>query len=241
MSAPRSGLGGSDSPGPTGAEREPRPPRPTRPMAAPALTDASGAVNERSPTTSTGPTGTHTPRRSLLQILRQSEADAMPAPASPLGGVGEPEQVATRNPPRLFTQPSRAGATGTAGTFGVTDPTRAALPPEQVESSSPHLVTPPRQADAAAATSHQRSEDQLLRLPPTHLHAVYAKAQVGSLPNQATGADWQYTGSVQTADGYRHSFQHPSHPLTSRPEVRWVESTAADVAPARKAKTGPLS
>lgn len=77
-------------------------------------------------------------------------------------------------------------------------------------------------------------------LPPTHLHAAHAAEQVGSMPHPATGADWQYVGSVQTADGFRHAFRHPAHPLTGRPEIRWVESTVADVAPARTAQTGRL-
>ena len=60
------------------------------------------------------------------------------------------------------------------------------------------------------------------------------------MPNPSTGADWQYMGSVQTADGYRHAFQHPAHPLTGRQETRWVESTAADITALNKAQTGRL-
>jgi hypothetical protein len=78
-------------------------------------------------------------------------------------------------------------------------------------------------------------------LPPTHLHAAYASERIGSTRNPTTGADWQYVGSTPTADGYRHAFRHPLHPVTGRPETRWIESTAADVAPRRTAKTGPLS
>lgn len=67
-------------------------------------------------------------------------------------------------------------------------------------------------------------------LAANHPHVGYAAAQLGSLPNRSSGADWQYVGSLPTVDGYRHSFRHPAHPLTGRPEQRWVPSTAADVA-----------
>lgn len=67
-------------------------------------------------------------------------------------------------------------------------------------------------------------------LGPGHPHVGYAAAQLGSLPNPASGADWQYVSSLPTADGYRHRFHHPAHPLTGQPEQRWVTSSAADVA-----------
>lgn len=71
---------------------------------------------------------------------------------------------------------------------------------------------------------------QPVPLAANHPHIGYAAAQLGSLPHPSSGADWQYAGSLPTADGYRHSFRHPAHPLTGRPEQRWVPSTAADVA-----------
>jgi hypothetical protein len=60
------------------------------------------------------------------------------------------------------------------------------------------------------------------------------------MPNPVSQADWQYIGSIQTATGFRHAFQHPAHPLTGRSEIRWIESTAADIAAARSAQTGRL-
>ena len=43
------------------------------------------------------------------------------------------------------------------------------------------------------------------------------------------GEDWQYVSSADLADGYRHTFRHPRHPLTGRPEVRTIETRAAEV------------
>lgn len=43
------------------------------------------------------------------------------------------------------------------------------------------------------------------------------------------GEDWQYVGSAALADGYRHTFRHPRHPLTGRPELRTITTTAAEV------------
>lgn len=68
------------------------------------------------------------------------------------------------------------------------------------------------------------SSVQPVPLQRTDPHTAYAIARVGAAPNPATGADWQYTGSIRTANGYRHLFRHPAHPLTGRPETRWVES-----------------
>jgi hypothetical protein len=60
---------------------------------------------------------------------------------------------------------------------------------------------------------------------------AYASAQIPPLPNTLyNGEDWQYTGSAAVDDGYRHTFRHPRHPLTGRPEVRSVATTAAEVA-----------
>lgn len=89
----------------------------------------------------------------------------------------------------------------------------------------------------AAAPSPHVGGVAVTPLPPTNLHANHAVGQVGSMPNPATGADWQYVGSVQTATGFRHAFQHPAHPLTGKAEIRWIETTSADVAAARSAQT----
>jgi hypothetical protein len=67
-------------------------------------------------------------------------------------------------------------------------------------------------------------------LPAEHPHVAYAAAQIPPLPNRLhTGEDWQYVSSADLADGYRHTFRHPRHPLTDRPEVRTIETRATDV------------
>lgn len=111
--------------------------------------------------------------------------------------------------------------------------------------ASPQAVaTPVAHATAggppAAAPSHHVGGVAVTPLPPTNLHANYAAGQVGAMPNPATGAEWHYVGSVQTATGFRHAFQHPAHPLTGKAEIRWIETTSADMTAARSAQTQQL-
>jgi hypothetical protein len=116
-------------------------------------------------------------------------------------------------PPNM---PGTAGFTGAAGI--------PSLPSAPV---SPSPANPPAHAGSPAPAPERAP---LTQLPPTNRHAIDAAAQIGSLPNTATGADWQYVGSVQTDTGFRHAFQHPTHPLTGRRELRWVESSPTDAA-----------
>jgi hypothetical protein len=69
------------------------------------------------------------------------------------------------------------------------------------------------------------------QLPADHTHLTYAASRVPPLPNRLhDGVDWTYRGSVSTEAGYRHTFRHPHHPLTGRPEVRTVETTNTEIA-----------
>lgn len=79
------------------------------------------------------------------------------------------------------------------------------------------------------------------QLPAEHPHLAYATSRVPPLPNRLhDGVDWTYAGSVSTETGYRHSFRHPLHPLTGRPELRTVETTNAEIAaqPRRESQGG---
>jgi hypothetical protein len=163
------------------------------------------------------------------------------------GAPGVPGATGTPGAPGPAGTPGVAGAAGVAGTPGVAGAAGVAGTPGQAGMSganSPVNAAGASRVPPAGGTSSapglQVGGVPVTPLPPTHLHAAYASAQVGSMPNPVTSADWQYIGSVQTANGFRHAFQHPAHPLTGRAEVRWVESTAADVAPARSAQTGRL-
>jgi len=155
-------------------------------------------------------------------------APGKPGTAGPAGAPSPAGNLGTPGVPEL---PSAPGASGTPG-----------APSAPSMSSSPAPATPAGTATAgtSGAAGPQVGGVQLTPLPPTHWHALHAAAQVGSMPNAATDADWQYVGSVQTATGFRHAFQHPAHPLTGRPETRWVESTPADVGAAGSAQTGRL-
>ena len=46
---------------------------------------------------------------------------------------------------------------------------------------------------------------------------------------QRNGADWEYAGSISLERGYRHTYRHPRHPLTGRPELRSVETSTTEV------------
>ena len=154
------------------------------------------------------------------------------------GSAGAPGPAGTAGAHGSAGAPGPAGAAGTPGSTGAPGPTGAAD-----SAGAAGSFGAPGAATASGSPTPARGKDgeELTPLPPTHLHATYASAQIGSLPNPSTGADWQYLGSIQTDGGYRHAFQHPAHPLTSRPETRWVESTAADLAPVRSAQTGRLA
>jgi hypothetical protein len=164
-----------------------------------------------------------------------------PGSASPAGAAGAPG-VGSPGP---FNAPAASGAS--AAPTAPTAPDASISPVVPAAHGSSAAPTPPvshaavGSAPAPGAGSSRVEGVEVAPLPPSHLHAVYAASQVSSTPNAASGADWRYVGSVQTATGFRHAFQHPAHPLTGRPEVRWVESTTADVAAGRNAQTGRLS
>jgi len=160
-----------------------------------------------SPVGSTPVTSATTHLTPSVAGLPAGAPSAPSAGAAALGAGGSTVMSGSATPPR---------APGASGALGAV----AQLPP-----------TPPHARAASGA------QEPVAQLSPTNLHAAYAGAQIGSLPNPATGADWQYVGSIQSADGYRHAFQHPAHPLTNRVETRWVVSTAADVAAAQAAQT----
>jgi hypothetical protein len=151
-----------------------------------------------------------------------------PAPAGSPGLSGVSGAAGVPAAPGVAGRPSTPAASGASNNSGASSSAAAA---------GPAGLAP---AGASQAAGPQIGGVQLTPLPPTNLHALHASGQIGSMPNPATGADWTYVGSVQTADGFRHAFQHPAHPLTGRPETRWVESTFADVAAARSAQTGRL-
>lgn len=93
-------------------------------------------------------------------------------------------------------------------------------------------------AGEASATARFAPREQL---PAEHPHLSYAASRVPPLPNRLhDGVDWAYAGSASTEAGYRHTFRHPHHPLTGRPEVRTVETTNAEIAaqPKRESQGG---
>jgi hypothetical protein len=158
-----------------------------------------------------------------------------PGSPSPSGAPGAP---GPGGPPGVPGSPGASGAPGAPGPGG--PPGAPGAPGPAANASAPGLPAPAVPAVASSSGAAQAGGVAVAPLPPTHLHAAYAASQIGSLPNPATGADWQYIGSVQTATGYRHAFQHPVHPLTGKPELRWIDSSAADVASAHAAQTGRL-
>ena len=210
--------------------------------------DTEGAVYEG---LYAGERSLHTWRSSRLQMERE------PAPSTPnrssrpsRGGTGSTGGGGlTASPPRSAGNAGRsgsavaapgsagaAGAPGLQGTPGAADSPGAAGPLGAAASAGR-----PAPSNAPGVADLRVDGVLLTALPPTHLHAAYATAQLGSMPNPASDVDWQYVGSAQTASGFRHAFQHSAHPLTGRAETRWLESTPADVAPARSAKAGPLT
>jgi hypothetical protein len=163
------------------------------------------------------------------------------------GSTGAPGFAGAPSAPGPTGSPGPAGAPGVPGVPSATDapasssaaaPVAPAALPSSVGSTDSSGT--PSGSRATSSPSIQSSGAQLVPLPPTHLHAQHAASQIGSMPNPATQADWQYVGSIQTATGFRHAFQHPAHPLTGRPETRWVETAAADSAAVRSAQTGRL-
>jgi hypothetical protein len=175
--------------------------------------DTDGAVYEG---VYAGDRSRHSWRSARLQMERDTAgfAPATPPPAPPRAGSG-PTGGSGAMPAPI------AAATSTSSAPSLSAPV----------SSPPLAAAPPANAAATPAPAAlPTAPAQPVQLGANHPHVGYAAAQLGSLPHPSSGADWQYAGSLQTADGYRHSFRHPAHPLTGRPEQRWIPSTAADVA-----------
>jgi hypothetical protein len=128
-------------------------------------------------------------------------------------------------------QAGALAAPNPSGSAGFTGATR--MPTAPAGSSPANLLV------HAGSPAPAPEGESLTQLPPTNPHAIHATAQIGSLPNTATGADWQYVGLIQTDTGFRHAFQHPAHPLTGRRELRWVESSQADAAGASPEQRRP--
>ena len=158
-----------------------------------------------------------------------------PGPAGAPGAPGSPGASGPAGAPGVLGLPSATGAPAASGVAAPVAP--AALPSSAGSTGSPST---PSGSSATSSPNVSSSSAPLVPLPPTHLHAQHAASQIGSMPNPVSQADWQYIGSIQTATGFRHAFQHPAHPLTGRSEIRWIESTAADIAAARSAQTGRL-
>ena len=172
--------------------------------------DTEGAVYEG---VYAGDRSRHSWRSARLQMERDTAgfAPSSPPPAPPRAG---------------------SGPTGGSGAMPAPATTPSAPPAPPASVSAPPLPATPigSAAAAPAPAAPPPAPTQPVPLAANHPHVGYAAAQLGSLPNRSSGADWQYVGSLPTVDGYRHSFRHPAHPLTGRPEQRWVPSTAADVA-----------
>jgi hypothetical protein len=157
--------------------------------------------------------------------------------SGPGGAPGAPGPAGQAGVPGAPVAPNTPGASGASG---VPAPQHMPAQTAAAGPALPSISSAGGGPSTASSLSAQSPQPQLVTLPPSHLHEQYAVSQVGSMPNSSTGSDWQYVGSVQTASGFRHAFQHPAHPLTGRPETRWIETNAADVAPARSAQTGRL-
>jgi hypothetical protein len=220
--APRSGPGASSGT--------------TMPLPAPA-SPAGGSSSTAGPSVAASaaaatpnPTASGTPASGTAAPTPAAAVSA-PGAAAPAPGTPSPAPSAATSAP---------GNPGVAQSPGLSGGRSAAGSRSSWSAGTPNAGQTSAAPGASAAAGPQAGGVALTPLPPTHLHTAYATAQVGSMPNLATGADWQYVGSVQTATGFRHAFQHPRHPVTGRPETRWVESTPADVGAARSAQTGRL-
>jgi hypothetical protein len=223
---PRSGSGRPGGPGAI-----PGPAGVAGPPGLPGIAGASGSVSAPAAAGVTGPAGAPGPAgppgNAGVPGPTGSPGNAgVPGPAGSPGNAGVPGPAGPTGGPGIS---APAGAAGAAGVTNVTGTPGSAGTPSSVEAP-----------DSARAVGPQGAGVQLTPLPPTHVHAAYAATQVNPMPNPTTGGDWRYVGSVQTANGFRHAFQHPAHPLTGLPETRWVETTTADVTLARAAQTGRL-
>ncbi|MEI8305458.1 MAG: hypothetical protein WCF99_00200 [Chloroflexales bacterium] len=188
-------------------------------LGAPDATGASGASGQPSPSGQSGPLGTAgaSGASGAPGVQGQSGQPGQPGVVGATGAVGAQGQPGT---PGATGSSGAAGAQGQSGQPGTSGVASAAGLPIQSRQPGSSVVATPRVGTAQA--SAQLSAD--------HPHVAYAAAQIPPLPSRLhTGEDWQYVGSAEGADGYRHTFRHPRHPLTGRPELRTIETHTADV------------
>jgi hypothetical protein len=160
----------------------------------------------------TAPTTSMAPSGSFGSPNIPSSAPSLPS-ALPIGQLPTTGQAAPTNGP-------------------ATSPTTPAAPVPTSQLSAPPAAQSLGPRSAATASS----ADQLQQLPAANAHLGVARSRIPPLPNNLhNGVDWAYSGSVGTGDGYRHTFRHPNHPLTGRPEERVIETSAAEVAQQRHA------
>ncbi|MEI7642679.1 MAG: hypothetical protein WCJ55_00090 [Chloroflexales bacterium] len=145
------------------------------------------------------------------------------------GQPGQPGVVGASGAPGAQGQPGTPGATGSSGAVGAQG--QSGQPGTSGVASAAGLPIQSRQSGSSVAATPRVGAAQVsAQLPADHPHVAYAAAQIPPLPSRLhTGEDWQYVGSAEGADGYRHTFRHPRHPLTGRPELRTIETHTADV------------
>ena len=155
------------------------------------------------------------------------------SPATPgvVGASGAPGPQGQPGQPGTSAAPGVAGASGVAGLQGQPgQPGAPGAPGLQGQPGQPGRPASTRTTSAPPAAPGSGVTPAITQLPVDHPQLVFAAAQIPPLPNQLyTGEDWQYVGSAEGADGYRHTFRHPRHPLTGRPERRPIETRAAEV------------
>jgi len=133
------------------------------------------------------------------------------------GSAGAPEE---QRQPGLIGATGAAGSTGAPGFSAVADP----------QSQSGAVGTPSPERGTLAPLPDQGAPRTITRLPAEHPHLAAAASRIPPLPNRLhNGADWEYAGSISLERGYRHTYRHPRHPLTGRPELRSVETSTTEV------------
>ncbi|GAB4440239.1 MAG: hypothetical protein OHK0015_35980 [Chloroflexi bacterium OHK40] len=201
---------GTAAPGPAGQPG---------PVGSPGPAGASGSPGVAGAAGQPGPTGNAV----VAGASSAPSAASQPYPPAPVGTASIPPRPALADAPGAAGSPGVLGPAGQAGAAGAapgsTHPGSSALPLP--------TVSPP----AAGVNSPAASSAPPQQLPANHPHLAYAASRVPPLPNRLhDGVDWAYAGSASTEAGYRHTFRHPRHPLTGRPEVRTVETTNAEIA-----------
>ena len=152
----------------------------------------------------------------------QPGALGAPGATGASGAPGQPGQLGQPGQPGIASAPGTVGPQGQPGQPGASGLAGATGQPGRPASARATSALPAEPRPSAAQATAQ--------LPADHPHVAYAAAQIPPLPSRLhTGEDWQYVGSAEGADGYRHTFRHPRHPLTGRPELRTIETHTAEV------------